>query len=43
MSHEILDRYVELGGNFIDTADVYQRGASEEVVGSWLAKYSIRL
>ena len=35
-SHRILDRFVEAGGNFIDTADVYTRGASEEVVGRWL-------
>ena len=35
-SRQILDRFVEAGGNFIDTADVYTRGASEEVVGRWL-------
>ena len=35
-SHSILDRFVEAGGNFIDTADVYGRGASEEIVGNWL-------
>jgi aryl-alcohol dehydrogenase-like predicted oxidoreductase len=35
-SHWILDRFVEVGGNFIDTADVYSRGGSEEVVGDWL-------
>jgi aryl-alcohol dehydrogenase-like predicted oxidoreductase len=33
-----LDRFVEAGGNFIDTADVYTQGVSEEVVGRWLAK-----
>ncbi|XP_066274331.1 1-deoxyxylulose-5-phosphate synthase YajO-like isoform X1 [Branchiostoma lanceolatum] len=37
-SNAILDRYVELGGNFIDTADVYAGGKSEEIVGTWLAK-----
>ncbi|XP_035665852.1 1-deoxyxylulose-5-phosphate synthase YajO-like [Branchiostoma floridae] len=37
-SHAILDRYVELGGNFIDTADVYAEGRSEEIIGSWLEK-----
>jgi len=36
-SHAILDRYVELGGTFVDTADVYGQGASESIVGSWLA------
>ena len=35
-SHRMLDRFVEAGGNFIDTADVYTQGASEEIVGSWL-------
>jgi len=35
-SHQILDRFVEAGGNFIDTADVYTQGASEEVLGRWL-------
>lgn len=35
-SFRILDRFVEAGGNFIDTADVYTRGASEEIVGRWL-------
>ncbi|NJC70386.1 aldo/keto reductase [Planosporangium thailandense] len=31
-----LDRFVERGGNLIDTADVYTRGAAEEIVGRWL-------
>lgn len=37
-SHAILDAYFEAGGSFIDTADVYTRGASEEIIGRWLAK-----
>ena len=36
VSHVILDRYVEAGGRFIDTADVYTHGASEEIIGRWL-------
>ncbi|MBK5288750.1 MAG: aldo/keto reductase [Acidimicrobiia bacterium] len=32
-SREILDRYLDAGGNFIDTANVYNRGASEEILG----------
>ena len=36
ISHQILDRFVEAGGTFIDTADVYTRGASEEILGRWL-------
>ncbi|XP_035658708.1 1-deoxyxylulose-5-phosphate synthase YajO-like [Branchiostoma floridae] len=37
-SHAILDRYAELGGNFLDTADIYAMGKSEEYIGSWLEK-----
>ncbi len=37
-SHAILDRYYEAGGRFIDTADVYSRGVSEEIIGRWLEK-----
>lgn len=35
-SRQILDRFVAAGGTFIDTADVYTRGASETIVGRWL-------
>ncbi len=35
-SHRLLDAFVEQGGNFIDTADVYSQGVSEEVLGRWL-------
>lgn len=44
-SFRLLDRFVEAGGNFIDTADVYsvwapghQGGESETVIGNWLAQ-----
>ncbi|KAL3848527.1 hypothetical protein ACJMK2_019378 [Sinanodonta woodiana] len=37
-SHEVLDKYVQLGGNFVDTANVYSKGKSEEIIGSWLQK-----
>ncbi|MDI3240173.1 aldo/keto reductase [Arthrobacter sp. AL08] len=36
-SRTILDDYFAAGGNFIDTADVYSSGVSEEIVGRWLA------
>ena len=36
ISHQILDRFVNVGGNFIDTADSYNLGASEEIIGRWL-------
>ncbi|MCX5493324.1 aldo/keto reductase [Kaistia dalseonensis] len=35
-SHAVLDDYVAAGGNFIDTADVYSTGVSEEIIGRWL-------
>ncbi|MEX2652011.1 MAG: aldo/keto reductase [Acidimicrobiia bacterium] len=37
-SHALLDRYVESGGSFLDTANVYSRGRSEEIIGRWLAR-----
>jgi aryl-alcohol dehydrogenase-like predicted oxidoreductase len=41
-SHAQLDRFVERGGTFVDTADVYTRGRSEEIIGRWLAKSGAR-
>lgn len=35
-SHEILNAFVDGGGNFVDTADVYSSGVSEEIIGEWL-------
>ncbi|MBN2544709.1 MAG: aldo/keto reductase [Spirochaetes bacterium] len=35
-SFKILDAFAEAGGNFIDTADVYGEGRSEEIIGNWL-------
>jgi aryl-alcohol dehydrogenase-like predicted oxidoreductase len=37
-SHAQLDVFFEAGGNLIDTADVYSRGRSEEIIGRWLAR-----
>jgi len=36
-SFRMLDCFVEAGGNFIDTADVYSQGISEQILGRWLA------
>ena len=33
-----LDRFVEAGGTFIDTADAYGGGESERLIGRWLAE-----
>jgi aryl-alcohol dehydrogenase-like predicted oxidoreductase len=35
-SHRILGDFAEAGGNFIDTANKYHEGQSEEIVGSFL-------
>jgi len=32
-SRKIIGRFLETGGNFIDTADVYSKGVSEEITG----------
>src|ERR671917_1545077 len=37
-SHRMLDRFLEAGGNFIDTADTYSDGGSEETLAPWLAR-----
>jgi aryl-alcohol dehydrogenase-like predicted oxidoreductase len=36
-SHRMCDVFVEAGGTFIDTANVYGQGTSEEILGRWLA------
>jgi len=41
-SFKLMDRYVDVGGNFVDTADVYSSGGSEEVVGRWLQQRGSR-
>jgi aryl-alcohol dehydrogenase-like predicted oxidoreductase len=38
-STAIIDHYHEAGGNFIDTANVYNNGRSEEVIGTYLDKH----
>ena len=37
-SHAVLERYLDAGGNFLDTADVYTAGASESIIGRWLSR-----
>jgi aryl-alcohol dehydrogenase-like predicted oxidoreductase len=32
-SRKIVDRFLDAGGNFVDTADVYSNGVSEEITG----------
>ncbi|MET4105948.1 aldo/keto reductase [Hymenobacter sp. UYP22] len=41
-SEAIFRGYVEAGGNFIDTANVYAQGRSEELVGRYVAEAKLR-
>ncbi|MCM4079095.1 aldo/keto reductase [Paractinoplanes hotanensis] len=38
-SHRMMDRFAEAGGTFLDTADAYGAGRSEEIVGRWLKQH----
>ncbi|WP_276281721.1 aldo/keto reductase [Halorussus caseinilyticus] len=38
-SHEIIDRAIDLGINFLDTANVYSHGESERIVGNAIEEY----
>ncbi|SEH33146.1 Predicted oxidoreductase [Methylobacterium sp. 275MFSha3.1] len=42
VSAAIFDRYVEAGGNFLDTADVYAGGASETMLGDLITARGLR-
>lgn len=42
VSRALFDRYIEAGGNFIDTADGYTGGKSEEMVGKFIADRKLR-
>ncbi len=41
-TEEILDFFYESGGNFIDTANNYQKGESEIWIGEWMKKRNNR-
>ena len=41
-SAAVFNAYVEAGGNFVDTADVYAGGRSEEMLGSFIAERRLR-
>ncbi len=42
VSESIFHAYVDAGGNFIDTADVYAKGRSEELTGGYIRGRSLR-
>ena len=41
-AREVFDRYVEAGGNFVDTADLYTGGESEELLGKFISEGGLR-
>jgi aryl-alcohol dehydrogenase-like predicted oxidoreductase len=41
-SQRILDRYLERGGNFIDTANFYTKSHSEKIIGDHLGRHPAR-
>ena len=41
-SQRIIDRYVELGGNFIDTANFYTKSHSEKIIGDHVGRHPAR-
>ncbi|QGZ93701.1 aldo/keto reductase [Terricaulis silvestris] len=41
-SQQIIDRYVELGGNFIDTANFYTKSHSEKIIGDHIGRHKAR-
>ncbi len=42
VSQSIFNAYIEAGGNFVDTADVYSGGRSEELLGGFLRERQLR-
>ncbi|MBD2609264.1 aldo/keto reductase [Scytonema hofmannii FACHB-248] len=42
VSASIFNAYVDAGGNFIDTADVYSSGCSEELIGGYISNRNLR-
>jgi len=41
-SSQMIDQYLEAGGNFLDTADGYQLGQSEEIIGRYISDRNLR-
>ena len=41
-SQKIMDRFIDLGGNFIDTANIYTKSHSEKIIGDHIGKVPAR-
>ncbi|MEH2204484.1 MAG: aldo/keto reductase [Nostoc sp.] len=42
IAHQLFNTYIDAGGNFIDTADLYTNGTSERWIGKFVAKRRLR-
>ncbi len=42
VSRALMDTYTNAGGNFIDTADVYGDGRSEQIIGTYMKEHRLR-
>jgi aryl-alcohol dehydrogenase-like predicted oxidoreductase len=42
VSKEIFKSYIDSGGNFVDTADIYSGGLSEELTGEFIHEMKLR-
>jgi aryl-alcohol dehydrogenase-like predicted oxidoreductase len=41
-SQQIIDRFIDLGGNFIDTANFYTKSHSEQIIGDHIGRHAAR-
>jgi aryl-alcohol dehydrogenase-like predicted oxidoreductase len=41
-SQQIIDRFIDLGGNFIDTANFYTKSHSEKIIGDHVGRHASR-
>ncbi|MFG0259129.1 MAG: aldo/keto reductase, partial [Phycisphaerales bacterium JB041] len=41
-SQAIIDAYIDAGGNFLDTANIYTKGHSEKIIGDHVGKHPAR-
>lgn len=42
IARAVFDRYIDSGGNFLDTADAYTEGHSEELLGKFIRESGLR-
>jgi aryl-alcohol dehydrogenase-like predicted oxidoreductase len=42
ISRDVFNQYIDAGGNFVDTADLYTAGTSEKMVGKFIGERGLR-